>query len=176
MKDVAAKKTNPWSGDQGGGHGRGRHGGPAGQGQPPPHQTGGGLAGGDGRTPGDGPPGKRYYGVKKPNTSTHKKVKAMLEPLQGRKADTRSLIQASKKRGGNMRNLPGRKEGDPVWCPEWTLGGCHNDNCKFMHENASAEYVTWICEEVKPGAEAILVHPVGWRAPDMGRPGKGGGQ
>ena len=94
----------------------------------------------------------------------------MLEPLKGRKADARSLIRASKKRGPDMRNWPGCKEGDPVWCPEWTLGGCHSENCKFVHENAPTEYVACICEDVKLGAEAILTNPLGWRAPDMGRP------
>ena len=71
-----------------------------------------------------------------------------------------------------MRMWPGRKEGNPVWCPEWTLGGCHEENYKFVHDNskAPAEYVTWICDEVKLGAEAILANSVGWQAPDMGPP------
>ena len=102
------------------------------------------------------------------NTGTHAKVKAMLEPLKGRKASARDLIRAAKKRGYEVRNWPDRKDGDPIWCPEWTLGGCHVDDCKFVHENAPAAYIDWICAEVKPGAEAILAEPVGWRAPDMG--------
>ena len=75
-----------------------------------------------------------------------------------------------------MRNWPGRKEGDPVWCPAWMLGGCHEEICKLVHDNAPAEYVTWICDKVKPGAKAILANPVGWRAPDMGPPRGGGRQ
>ena len=129
---------------------------------------------GEGTGGGGGPPGGRIYGVRKTNTNTHAKVKAMLEPLKGRKADARSLIRAAKKRGPDMRNWPGRKEGDPVWCPEWRLGGCHAESCKFVHENVPAEYAAWICEEVKPGAEAILANPPGWRAPDiLGRSGGG---
>ena len=171
-----AQKSNPWSGDQGGSRGLGDHGGGRGRGgrggqpeqvQPPTHQTGGGHAGGGGRTPGGSPPGVRHFGVKKTNTNAHAKVKAMLEPLKGREADTRSLIRAPKKRGPDMRNWPGRKEGDPVGCPEWTLGGCHSENCKLVHENVPAEYAAWICDEVKPGAEAILTNPPGWRAPDL---------
>ena len=41
-KTWLAKKANPWSGDQGGGRGRGGRRGRTGQGQPTPQQTGGG--------------------------------------------------------------------------------------------------------------------------------------
>merc|ERR1712194_612612 len=41
-----ARKSNPWSVEQGGGRGRSGRNGQPGQGQPPPQQTGGGPAGG----------------------------------------------------------------------------------------------------------------------------------
>ena len=58
-KTWLARKINPWSGEQGGSRGRGGRGGPAGQGQLPPQQTGGGPAGSGGQTPGGKPPGNR---------------------------------------------------------------------------------------------------------------------
>ena len=114
-------------------------------------------------------------GIKQWNNDAHPKVKALIEQLKlkGRRTAPRSIFRAAMKRNPDFRSWPGEKEGDPIWCPEWTLGGCHVDDCKFVHENAPAEYIDWICVEVKPGAEAILAEPVGWRAPDMGRAGGG---
>ena len=70
-----------------------------------------------------------------------------------------------------------KKEGYPVWCPEWTLGGCHEEKCKVVHDNAKplVEFINWMCSEVQPGVDALIAHPVGWqslRAPGGKRKGR----
>jgi hypothetical protein len=74
-----------------------------------------------------------------------------------------SLFRATGKYGPHFRAWPGHKEGDPVWCPEWTLGGCVVERCGFVHDNGKTptEYVDWLCAEVKPGTDTILANPIG---------------
>ena len=96
-KTWLAKKANPWSGDQGGGRGRGGRGGPAGQGQQPPQQKGGGPSGGRGHVPGSGLCGgpQQDWSVKHVNNATHVKVKTMVGPLQGKLADAKAIFCAA---------------------------------------------------------------------------------
>jgi hypothetical protein len=159
-----AKKTNPWAGEQGGGRGRGGRGG---QGQPTAQQTSGDPTGGGGRKPGGGPPAGKDFGVKRWNAGAHPKVKKLIESLKGKDSAPRNLFRAAGKRNPDFRTWPGKKEGDPVWCPEWTLGGCHEEKCSFVHDNAKTpvEYIDWICGEVKPGVDALIEHDVDWRPP-----------
>ena len=115
-----------------------------------------------------------HWGVKKANDAPHPKVKAMLESLKGKASAPRSILTAAGKRKQDLRSWPGKKDGDPVWCPEWTLGGCHEQKCNFVHDNTKtpAGYVEWLCKEVQPGVDALIANPVGWvppRAPG-GRP------
>ena len=63
-----------------------------------------------------------------------------------------------------------------MYCPEWTLGGCFEENCKFKHDNAKipADYVGWLCAEIQPGADKIKANPAGWKASSLGTPNRGG--
>ena len=88
--------------------------------------------------------------------------------LKGRQTAPRSIFRAAKKRNPDFRSWPGEKEGDPIWCPEWTLGGCHEEKCSFVHDNTKTpvEFVDWICNEVQPGVDALLANPADWKSPN----------
>jgi hypothetical protein len=96
--------------------------------------------------------------------------------VKGKGADTRKIFRAAEKRGINVRKWPGSKDDDPVWCPEWTLGGCMEENCNFAHDNAKTpvEYIDWLINEVTPGVEKLAANPKEWVPPPLdGQPARG---
>ena len=116
-------------------------------------------------------------GVQAHNTDPHPKVKAIMEAVKGKGADPRTMIRAAGKRGHELKNWPGRKEGDPVYCHEWVLGGCHQEGCTLVHDNANTpvELVDWLCKEVQPGVELIKNNSPNWIPPPQSSTGVGVG-
>ena len=102
--------------------------------------------------------GRPAPGIKQWNNNAHPKVKALIEQLKlkGRQTSPGSIFWVAMNRSLDFRLWPGKKEGDPSWCPEWTLGECHKEQCSFVHDNTKTpvEFVDWICNEVQPGVDA----------------------
>ena len=107
--------------------------------------------------------------VKTRNNDPHPKVKPIIESIKGKGAETRTMIQAAGKRGHELKNWPRRKEGDPVYCHEWVLGGCHQEGCTLVHDNSktSVELVDWLCHEVQPGIDKIKLNVPNWIPPPV---------
>ena len=74
--------------------------------------------------------GRPAAGIKQWNNNAHPKVKALIEQLKlkGRQTSPGSIFWVAMNRSLDFRLWPGKKEGDPSWCPEWTLGGCHKNS------------------------------------------------
>ena len=132
-----ARKSNPWSGEQGGGRGRGGRNGQPGQGQPPPQQTGGGPAGGGGRTPGEGtrgggPPRPSFMGMQAHNPDPHPKVKAILEAVKGKGANPRTMMRAAGKKGHELKKLARTKGGRPHPLPRMGVRCMRSGRMQFV--------------------------------------------
>ena len=91
-------------------------------------------------------------GIKQWNNEAHPKVKALIEQLKlkAKRTAPRSIFRAAMKRNPDFISWSGEKEGDPIWCPEWTLGGCHKEKYSFVLGNTKTPvaFVDWICNEV----------------------------
>ena len=90
--------------------------------------------------------------------------------MKGKGANPRTMMRAAGKKGHELKNWPGRKEGDPIHCHEWVLGACVQEGCKLLHDNANTpvELVDWLCKEVQPGVELIKNNSPNWIPPQSG--------
>ena len=101
-----------------------------------------------------------------------------MEPLNGKLAGAKAIFRAAGEYGRNLRTHPGRKDVDQRYSPEWTLGGCFEENCMFEHNDAkiSADYVGWLCTAMQSGADKIKTNPAGWKAASLCAPVRGEGE